>query len=101
MTHKNINTPATVISITENLVNMMVWYAPRDFPNIVTDAKVVAQDGDVLIVDKGWMKLVICVQQVKRVETERQYELREIHETEVVLYNAEMKIIDLERATIR
>lgn len=68
-----------------NLIGRVVWYSPSMSPDIVTDADVYDQEGDLLLVYTGMRYKLIAVQQVERSVSPRNHsgiDLQDVFYTE-------------------
>lgn len=67
----------------------VVWYMPEGF-DVQTDATILDQADDLLMVTNGWAFKVIARQQVTRTYSPRQHETHELYETECEDYDEQI-----------
>lgn len=64
----------------------IVWYEPSGFPGVETDGELVAIDGDMLTVFKGWYTETINAAQIKRIVSVHSAETIELRDVEAREY---------------
>lgn len=64
-----------------------VWYSPADFPTVSTDAALIDDDGDFLLINPGWGFKIISTQQVNRIVTHHVAIGEEINAQEIQAYD--------------
>lgn len=85
-----LTAPVQIIDL-QNHAGDTVWYAPQGFPDLETDAEIVAMDGMWLLIFTGWDYRIIRDTQVKRIVSKHSAESTELLDEERADYDAETK----------
>lgn len=57
---------------------MIIWYRPMGFPTVLTDAPLVRDNGDTLVIFNGFTEEIITRSQVERIVGARAHESAEL-----------------------
>lgn len=69
----------------------IVWYEPAGFVGVLTDATVLDQDGELLLVTNGWRFKIISIGQVQRIQSTAAHIAQELADETRVQFEQESR----------